>query len=109
MITHSREQFLKYLQELFKLQASNTEDTTNKSFIVHCNIDSYHLCKVRILIKDLVLNYFADFSKSILIFTEVLVKAIKQFKKNGREKGKIIKSTGQVFLTFTCTVTSVNP
>lgn len=57
------------LKKAFQLTGSinlNTEDTTNKSFILHCNIDSYHLCRVRTLIKDLNLNYFADFSKSIL-------------------------------------------
>lgn len=49
---HSRAQFQKYLQKLFNLKDSknlNIEDNTNRSFILHCNIDSYHLCKVRAL------------------------------------------------------------
>lgn len=53
IITHSREQFLKYLQKLFNLQDSknhDTEDTKNRSFILCCNIDLCHLCKVRTLI-----------------------------------------------------------
>lgn len=89
MITHSREQFLKYLQKLFNLLGStnlNTEDTTKKSFILHCNINSYPLCKVRSLIEDLVLSNSADFFKSILIYAEVLVKAIKQFLKMAKRK-----------------------
>lgn len=88
------------LTKAFNLTSStnlNTEDTTNKSFIVHCNIDSYHLCKIRTLIKDLVLNYFADFSNSILFFAEVLVKAIKQFKKMAEGKVKLLNLRDNFF------------
>lgn len=112
MITHTREQFLKYLQKLFNLHGSknlNTEGTKNKGFILLCNIDSYHLCKVSTLIKDLVLNNFADFFKSILIYAEVLVEAIKQFgKKSGREKSKIINLLENFFYSLPVLFTSEN-
>lgn len=112
MITHSREQFLKYLQKLFNLLGPmnlNTEDTTNKSFILHCNINSYPLCKIRTLIKDLVLSNFADFFKSILIYAEVLVKAIKQFLKMAKRKEKLLHLLDNFFYRLPVLFTSDNP